>query len=274
MEWPAPEEGMRVNFGANEGGYPSLGAVFESEGAVAAADDGELVLDWTDGTKASRLPSPLGEWAAFDHGGGLVGVYGRLGGERPRVSEKVKRGEAIAAAGVSGWTARRGFYFSVFDRKERRRINPTALTANRRADAPPEIRSVRLRRGGQTIALTGRNAVRRGNYGVLVDAAVSPPAALGTARRSPAVSFAPARIVLLLNGLEVDALDFDSLSASGGVLLSRRKEPVPAAKVYSAFPGFEAGEIFFPGGQQATLEVIVSDFEGNSRSAVYRILVE
>jgi hypothetical protein len=47
---------------------------------------------------------------------------------------------------------------------------------------------------------------------------------------------------------------------------------IPARQVYANFPAFEAAEVFLTRGQ-ATLEIIVQDITGNSRSIINRLIV-
>jgi len=77
MDWPSEDGKVAYNFGANRKGKPLLGIVFESEGAVRAVEDGEVLFTNIPGRGASRLPSPLGAWMALDHGDGLISIYSR-----------------------------------------------------------------------------------------------------------------------------------------------------------------------------------------------------
>jgi hypothetical protein len=85
MDWPSRDAVMIRNFGFNDRGRPVLGVVFEGEGQVLAANEGELIFSRTWGDTASRLPSPLGAWSAVDHGDGMVSVYSRYMDEERNV---------------------------------------------------------------------------------------------------------------------------------------------------------------------------------------------
>jgi murein DD-endopeptidase MepM/ murein hydrolase activator NlpD len=140
MDWPLPDAVMVRNFGFNDRGRPALGTVFEGEGPICAAEEGEVIFSSSGRELASRLPSPLGVWTAIDHGDGLVSVYGRYNDEgKPRQFSRVGRGVPIATAGSSGWSRRDGFYFMLYDRKERRWVNTSMVITPFTDTVPPQI---------------------------------------------------------------------------------------------------------------------------------------
>jgi hypothetical protein len=171
-------------------------------------------------------------------------------------------------SGVSGWSQRRGFYFLIFDRRERRWINPAMIITPVRETRPPQILSVELR-NAQGVVVQSRNLVQ-GRYTVIVNAAGGTPLGVPPGTLS-AANFAPQRIVCSVNGAEAGSLNFESVSARDGVLMVSRNGLVPARQVYSAFPAFEAAEVFLTRGQ-VNLEIIVQDI-GNSRSIINRLIV-
>jgi hypothetical protein len=84
---------------------------------------------------------------------------------------------------------------------------------------------------------------------------------------------APHRIISSINGTQVGALNFETVSARGGQLMVNRGGLVPVSRVYAPFPAFEAGEALLSRGQ-VILEIIVQDITGNSRSTILRMQVE
>jgi hypothetical protein len=267
MDWPVQDGRLLRNFGGNDRGRPSLGSSFAGEGPILAAEKGELLFSRGGENLASRLPSPLGSWLALDHGDGLISIYSRfLAAGETTVPRQVERGAALAQMGISGWASRGGFYFSLFDRRERRWINPSMIITPFPDTRPPQFQSVVLRNSeGRQINPAQVRNLSQGRYTVL--AAVSDAMAAG----EPAL--APHRIVCSVNGTETDSLSFETLSARDGRLMAYRNGMIPAKQVYAPFPAFEIGEIAFTRGQ-ATLEIIAQDVAGNSRSAVYRLIIE
>jgi hypothetical protein len=269
MDWPMPEAEPVRNFGWNNDGKPVLGTAFEGEGPILAAGPGELLFSRREEDPASRLPSPLGAWTALDHGDGLISIYSR-GGEpesRPRGSGRISQGAPIARAGTSGWSLGRGFYFTLFDRRERRWINPSMIITPFPDTRPPLFHSVALRNSeGRLFDPARTRTLSQGRYTV--------SAAVSDTRIAPEdPPLAPHRIVCSVNGAEIGALSFETLSARDGTLRVYRNGLVPAKQAYAPFPGFEIGEVGFTRGQ-ATLEIIAQDIAGNSRSALFRLIIE
>jgi hypothetical protein len=112
----------------------------------------------------------------------------------------------------------------------------------------------------------GQNRISQGRYTILVSAADT--------RASPQESpLAPHRIVCSVNGTETGSLHFETISARDGVLMVYRNGLAPAKQVYAPFPAFETGEVSLSRGQ-ASVEIIVQDIAGNSRSVISRLIVE
>ena len=271
MNWPSDNAVLVRNFGSNDRGKPVMGMTFNepAEGTeIFTAESGEIIFVSDSRNTASRLPTPLGSWTAVDHGDGLISIYSRYSDE-PNVFQDIKEVEKqqpVAVSGTSGWSVQNGFYFMIFDRRERRWINPAMIITPMLETRPPQINSVDLRNAqGQLMQL--RN-LTQGRYTVIVNAAG------GTARTTPVnvQPFAPHRIVSSVNGAEVGLLNFEAVSARDGILMVSRNGLVPARQIYNSFPAFEAAEVFLARGQ-VTLEVIVQDITGTSRSIIHRLIV-
>jgi len=268
MSWPSENAVIVRNFGSNNRGMPVLGLVFGGGTDVLAAENGEVIFSRSKNDPASRLPSPLGAWTAVDHGDGLISIYSRYADhETPFMEEQVEKNQPIAVSGTSGWSVQNGFYFILFDRRERRWINPAMIITPVQEARPPQILSVDLR-NAQGITMQSRN-LTQGRYTVVVNAA-------GGARLTQggitSQQYAPQRIVCLINGAEVSSLNFEAVSARDGILMVSRNGLFPARQIYSSFPSFEAAEVFLTRGQ-ITLEIIVQDITGVSRSVVNRLIV-
>jgi len=275
MDWPCEDAILVNNFGANNRGKPVLGMIFDGGTDIKAVESGEVIFsrsrnDSRSITAASRLPSPLGFWTAIDHGDSLISIYSRYDEqtENNLVDKKaeIQKEQIIASPGTSGWSTRNGFYFLIFDRRERRWINPAMIITPRQEPRTPQIFSVELRNASGS-SVDSRNVVQ-GRYTVNVNAAG------GTGRAVPGVviAHAPHRIVCSINGVEAGSLIFESYSARDGILMVTRNALVPAKQVYANSPFFEAAEVFLTRGQ-VTLEVIVQDITGASRSMSSRLIV-
>jgi len=271
MNWPSENAALVRNFGSNDRGRPVLGMIFEGNTEIIAAEEGEIIFTRSRKDTASRLPSPLGAWTAVDHRDGLISIYSRYDDDknsRIKNASQVDKQQPIAVSGTSGWSTNNGFYFILFDRRERRWINPAMIMTPVLETRPPQIISVSLR-NAQGLAVQSNNLIQ-GRYNVVVNAAG------GTAlsAQSPLFSsqFAPQRILCSVNGAEVGSLNFEAVSARDGIQMVYRNGLVPAKQIYANFPAYETAEVFLTRGQ-VTLEIIVQDITGNSRSIVNRLIV-
>jgi len=265
MNWPSEGAVLIRNFGSNDNGMPVLGMVFGGDTEILAAEKGEIIFSRNRNDSASRLPSPLGAWTAIDHGDGLISIYSRYNDvslyDKLSYQElsltNVEKSQPIASSGTSGWSAQKGFYFVIFDRRERHWINPAMIITPVQRTRPPQILSVELKNDQ---GLTQVRNFLQGRYKILVNA-ISPAI-------NPVIGgnlLVPHRIICLINGSEAGALNFEAFSAKDGSLFLYRNGLVPARQIYSNAPAYEAAEVFLTRGQ-VNLEIIVQDLAGESRS--------
>lgn len=268
IDWPVEDAVLRANFGKNQKGMPSLGTAFETAGPIRASEAGDLLFTHNPVERASRLPSPLGAWTALDHGDGIISIYSRYSElETVAVPDKVERGGVIAMAGQSGWSEKQGFYFSFFDRKERRWVNPSRLIAPMPDTSPPVIYSVDLRGAdGKAVSLNQAKNISQGRYTISVGASDG-----RLPDQEPVL--APYRILCSVNGLEAGEFVFETFAARDGVLMVYRNGLAPVRQVYRAFPAYDIGDVWFTRGQ-ATVEILVQDISGNSRSVTYKLQID
>ena len=266
MDWPVESGVMKVNFGLNDQGQPILGVGFEYEGPIGAAEQGELLFQNKKDNGASRLVSPLGSWVALDHGGGIISIYSRMArNERLVIPEIIYKNSLVGTSGASGWTDTKGVYFSLFDRKGRRWINPAMIVIPLPESRAPQILSVKLRnQEGSLISPSG--TVNQGRYTIIAEAAEI----FERTTRSP---LAPFRIICSINGSEIGRLGFETYSARDGSLMVYRNGLIPVRQIYAPYPAFELGTASFARGQ-VTLEIIAQNAAEESRNVVYRFTVE
>jgi hypothetical protein len=245
-----------------------MGVSFEVEGPIRPADDGEILFYNDPESTASRIPSPLGAWIALDHGDGLVSLYSRLDpAHLPETLSLVEKDTDIAASGKSGWSENRGFYFSIFDRRERRWVNPSMIITPLPDTRAPNILSVTLRNeDNKTINLAQTRNISQGRYTVSVEVS-------DTREGNGDLPLAPFRIRCFLNGVEQGYLNFETFSVRDGIAMAYRNSLAPVRQVYASYPGFEIGDIAFTRGQ-VTLEIIALDNAQNPKSVTYRLQVD
>jgi hypothetical protein len=270
MDWPSPDGTLVSNFGWNEGGTPALGVSFTSVGPVQAADDGELLFVQDSYNTASPLPEALGTWIAVDHGD-LISIYSRLDDRQSEalfvaLPKHIPKNTAIGVAGISGWTRLNGFHFSLFDRKDRRWVNPAMIMTPLPDTRAPIIRGLFLKNSDGQVIESSQARIAQGRYTIAVDVTDTL-----TSPSDPIL--APHQIVCTMNGSEVGELTFETYSARDGMLMVYRNGLVPVKQVYSLAPFYEVGEALFTRGQ-IMLEIIAYDITGSAQSAMYSFAVE
>jgi murein DD-endopeptidase MepM/ murein hydrolase activator NlpD len=267
IDWPVPGIVPDSNFAQNVGDKPLLGMSFAFEGPIYAAEQGEVVFERSTGDRVSGLPSPLGSWIAVDLGDGLVSIYARYGESAENLSSHIEKQQIIAQAGKSGANEKNGFYFSFFDRKDRRWINPATVIPNPIPDTrSPVIGAVRLQNADAgMVNLAQTRTIKQGRYAIVAE--TSDTIDGGTQ------PLAPHSIASFVNGAEAGTLVFENLSARDGRLMVYRNALLPTDQIYAVANAYEAGEFWFSRGI-VTLELIVGDKAGNLRTASYRLVVE
>jgi len=272
MSWPSEDAVLIRNFGSNNNGSPVLGMVFGGGAEILAAEKGEIIFSSSRNDSASRLPSPLGAWTAIDHGDGLISIYSRYNdtsSDNKLTNQEfplayIEKSQPIASSGTSGWSTKNGFYFVIFDRRERHWINPAMIITPVQRTRPPQILSVELKNDQ---GLTQSRILSQGRYKIFVNT-ISPPVNPVTGGNF----LVPHRIICLINGSETGALNFEAFSAKDGVLMVYRNGLVPAKQIYSNAPAYEAAEVFLTRGQ-VNMEIIVQDLAGESRNFINQLFV-
>jgi hypothetical protein len=267
IEWPVPGIVPESNFAQNAGGSPLLGISFSSEGPIYAAEQGEVIFERDARERGSGLPSPLGAWVAIDLGDGLVSIYARYGESSENLSSHIEKKQIIAEAGQSGANEKNGFYFSFFDRKDRRWLNPTAVILNQIPDTrAPAITAVHLKSTeGEIVNLAQTRILKQGRYSIFVETSDTVDGGLQP--------LAPNSIASFVNGTEAGTLVFESFQARDGMLMIYRNALIPTKQIYALANAYETGVFWFSRGA-TMLELIIGDKVGNTRTASYRLVVE
>ncbi|MDR2602907.1 MAG: M23 family metallopeptidase [Spirochaetaceae bacterium] len=268
LEWPADANAViNKNFGWNDGSLPSLGDSFLGAGPVSACAQGELIIiSNEDSSRISGVPSPLGSYVAINHEDGLVSIYAHLE-DVDFLPQRLDSGVIIANSGKTGCVDKNGFYFSFFDRKEKRYVNPSLLIPPMEDGAAPSIRSVKLQNSsGSLIDLSQTRNLKQGDYTINVHAQDS------RTQNSDGPT-APFRITTSINGAETGALVNETFFVIDGELMMKRNENVSARRVFAPYPAVEAGEIYLSRGQ-ANILITVQDISGNISNAQYRVFIE
>ncbi|GHV84361.1 hypothetical protein AGMMS50212_17010 [Spirochaetia bacterium] len=179
----------------------------------------------------------------------------------------VEKDAVIALAGRSGWAKEQGFYFSIYDKKEKRWVNPAIIISPPPDSRPPSINAVKLVDSEKQVFDTASTRrLKQGLYFINVQAQDTVQSALDK-------PLMPHRITTSVNGSETETLSFETFFARDGMLMMYRNSLIPVSQIYAPYPFIEAGEVWFNRGQ-ATLEITVHDVFGNSRRSVFNLFVE
>jgi hypothetical protein len=247
-----------------------LGDSFAVSASIFPADVGELVYIYDPDNSSSRFPSPLGSWMVLDHGDNILGLYCRYEDRKDTpVPFVMDTATVLAATGKTGWADQEGMYFALFDRKERRWINPSVIISGNISGTedtfPPVIRQVELRTpAGTAVNPAIIQRIPQGLYTVYVD--------VWDALEAGGSPLAPNRISCSVNGVETGVISFETLISREGTRMVYRSGLVPASQVYDE-KGYGLGEIRLARGQ-ATLVIEARDMADNARSVTYRLNIE
>jgi len=263
---PAGRPGILTrNFGTNQHGLPALGDTYTGAGKIPARGNAALIFATKSDESASNIPNTLGNWLAIDTRDGLIEIFGKMDGGELLSKTIVKGGDTIGKTGKSGWSNAEGYYFSVYDRKERHWLNPALTEPPDTGEGVPVIKSVKLRgEGGESADLSRTQTIRQGLWSVEADAEIRNP------RAAP---LAPGKITTILNGLEENTLSLGTFTAIDGLLMAGENQPVPARQIYAPWPALEAaGKLRFNRGQ-ALFEIIIQGAGDSVRTFRYLLFV-
>jgi len=239
-----------------------------TDGLVRASSAGEIIFAADENRKRSALPSILGSFVALEHEGGMIGLYaGMEGGTVSSYLARVKPGDLLGRTGASGPMDGEGLYFSVFDRKAARWVNPLLLLPKLAESRPPIVRSAALVGTSRTWILGDSRPVPQGTYSVAIDV-FDPTSAAWSMGPS-----APYSIRLVVDGVKIVELIFDIASERDGRLSLFSSIP----KDYAAYRHSDGriilgSRLFYRG--KALVEVYVSDYAGNERSFAWSVVIE
>jgi hypothetical protein len=268
-DWPLSPPRLAASFGSFGKGRVLVGvALAGEEGAVKAAEDGEIAFSAEEGTMPSGLPSALGSFLVVEHRGDMAAVYSHMApGTLATRSRQVKAGDTLASPGRSGWIEGQGLVYQVFDRRAASWVNPYLLLPPLADEVPPVIRSLALTRGDKSFVIGAAASVPQGTYGISVDVADPSVAAWSSGPLAPYI------IRLSVDGVQIVEEVFDVAKASGGRLRLFAQNPIAVDELRTAEGRYELTERLFTRGR-TVIEVRVEDAAGNKRGGSWTVMVE
>jgi len=269
LEWPLPPAAIAATFGTPAAGRMVTGVALAASGEIVrSAGVGELVFAAPEGVGPSGLPSALGSFLLVEHEGGMAAVYAHLEPESTSDPPRAMRGgDALGAAGSSGWAEGEGLLLQIYDRKEGQWVNPLLLLPRVEDDKAPVIRSLLLRRGAVTRLLGEDRSIGQGVYSLSLSTA-DPSGAKWTAG-----PLAPYSMRVSIDGKLVASGVFDVARDADGDLLFFSEAPRAGVALRDAQGGYVLAERLLTKGK-ALFEAEVEDAAGNRRRASWSIAVE
>ncbi|MBN2735350.1 MAG: M23 family metallopeptidase [Spirochaetales bacterium] len=263
FDWPVSQPVPVMTFGQKKGDSLNTGINIASSGKVVAAESGEIIFFHN---QNKGLPSPLGNFMAIHHGGGVETVYGHLEGPLDVLAPTVvKRGDAIALLGTSGSTIGGNLFFAMIDINENEIVNPVQLLSPPLEDSiKPQMRNAQLLINNQWYSF-GKNVLfpsgRARFYAQVFDRI-----------NNGKYDVLPYELVLHMNGIEMSRLVFNSQVLSKALLVIKNSPQDDVALYNDAGALYCGGFDLVSGNHHVYL--YISDFAGNSSSYDFYIKVQ
>ncbi len=257
-EWPLADPAVSRTFGTPvDRSYSlSVGVVSEEE-TVRSAEAGDVVFysEGGDGPLEGR-----GAWIAVRHEENLVSVYSGLRpGSVPAYLKRVGRGAVVGLAERSGDEDYESG-FLLYDREKSQWVNPLLFLSPIEDSKAPAIRSVALKRDALPVDLSRTKSLRQGKS-ELIASFGDPGAGTGAVN-------APFQVQAVLNGVEALNLIWDVAREREGRMLLFSGEGKSCGEFALEDGAFRIGSLPIVRGR-ATLDLIVTDYARNSRTASF-----
>jgi hypothetical protein len=268
LEWPMAIVTISGEFGTSNMGFPLPGIVLAgTKEDVRSASGGEVVFTRAVHDANTRLPSGLGATVVCELPDGLAAIYANLADQSyPNYSPRIEAGAPVGKGGQSGFAAGAGFYFGLFDRKTDRWVNPRLLLPPQPDKRPPIIKRLILEGGEKAYVLGEQRSIPQGSYSLLVDVN-EPVASDWNPGPSPIYYFR-----IIANGEKLAEVKLDVAATRSGHL-DFFPDSKPGAISLQGDGRIRIASRLFARGR-SSFEIVVRDFVGNERSAVWTVLVE
>ena len=278
LEWPVARPEILSLFGQQGVNGIERGIVMEGGDTVRAAGDGFVLTIIEENRNMAGFPSTLGNAVLIAHSDGIVSVYGNLeSAEVPDGGGRVETSAVIARTGASAWHSgerdslqegRGVCIFQIEDQAQNTLLNPLLLFSSVHDEFRPSISRVTLvSQAGTAYNPEASGVVAAGSYRVYV-------AATDLYDRESSV-LAPFRVTVLVNGREVSAVSFDTMSKRQNMLVPNSTPQYfdGSLPVYSEDGFIYAGNISLVRGR-SEVTIAARDFAGNERAVDYLLQVE
>jgi len=267
FDWPQEDvkaETFNSYFGQNRGNIISTSVIFNNTENITASETGRVLLIMTDLTDDSDFfPSSLGTSVIIAHQDKLASVYGNLDKETLTINESdnniIEKGSIIGAVGNSGWQNQQsGLEFQILDLKNDSAINPNVLLSRIEKELPLTLAGVYLNnKNNDFFDLSTSKTFPAGLYKIY-------------RQRNPIAN--PYKSTVLVNGIQLDQLIFDTLIDENNLICVNGKRKYTSVEIYPNDKLQLVGEVMLSPGK-STLELQVSDFINNTRRVTFNVSI-
>jgi len=268
FQWPLEEVILMKTFGEPKENNFNTGLLFGGPAQEVNAIEGGTPLFIHEEGDLSGIPSGLGNFIVLEHQRGLVSLYAHLNELFPDGQPSyVEEGFVLGTTGDSGDAPGNQLFLEVVDKEFNRMVNPFLLLPPRRDTLAPVIESVEVYRD-QPFILGATDVLPAGEGRVFITL-------YDPSQHYPFFRpMAPFKISLFANGEELFFQSFDAIEARKGTLyLVSQKSQRSYSELYSGPYRYFAGTFLFNPGE-TKIELIVSDYAGNTAKANYSVKVQ
>ena len=268
FQWPRSDVVLIKTFGEQREKNFNTGLLLGGPLQEVRAIEGGIPVFIHQEGDLSGIPSGLGNFAVLEHERGLVSLYAHLGDIFLDNSLSYREeGYVLGTTGSTGDAPGNQLFLEVVDKEFNRMVNPFLLLPPRRDSVSPVIESVEVNRE-ESFFLGSAETLPAGEGKVFIT--LYDPSQYYPFFRP----MAPFRISLFANGEEIFFQSFEAIEARKGTLyLVSQKNQRSHNDLYAGPYRYYAGSyVFNPG--ETKIEVIVSDYTGNTSTANFSVKVQ
>lgn len=268
FQWPVSDVVLISTFGESEfNEYVKgldLGGVAQD---VKPIDSGDLVYYSIQNSSPLDLPSGLGSYVIYQHKNGIRSLYGHL--EDDSVNTKnfeIELSDTIGVMGTTGTAVGAMLHLQVIDTEFEKYINPLLSLPLLDDQRKPLIKEVFLSSESVKMALSSKNTIKTGVYGLSADIRDLSESA------GYYCPLAPYSISIFMNGENLANINFESMRVNNGEMMLEELEGIPYDQLYQSDWEIRIGSFEFSPGD-IMLEISVKDFAGNEGIEMFSLKV-
>ena len=263
FDWPQKEitsKSFYTFFGHLRGQRFCPSIVFSGSTEIKTVESGRVKIVLSEHDEETDLfESTLGNAVIIEHEDQMMSVYANLdiSGQTKRYKlTNAEAGTALGECGNSGWQEGNGLLeFQIIDEKNKAFVNPRILMPHLGDELPLSIKSVSALnvKSGASYDLRTQTTIPSGVYRIYREL------------QTPAM---PYKTTILINGVSVENITYDTLVQEKGKLCTSGKGKYPSEVVYPDEKRHMIGEITIPKGRNR-ISVEVENISGKSLLSNY-----